>query len=374
MTQRRVTIKQVAAEAGVSITTVSHVLNDVPGKRVHPDTKDRVREAAARLGYLPNSLAQSLRTQRSNTIGFIGDEVATTPFAGKMILGAQDVALSRDAVVFVVSTGYQREVENREIEELLRRQVDGILYASMYHRAVELPPQLASVPTVLINASCTTDGIPWVVPDEVAGGEDAADVLLGAGHRRLAFINDVDEIPAAFGREEGFRRRAAQAGLRDDDLQVVTAETDPAGGYAAARQLLESDNRPTAIFCFNDRLAMGVYRAATELGLRIPHDLSIVGFDNQEFVADGVFPGLTTIELPHYDMGVWATEQLFDRIEGGPRKAGPAPTTRLRGPVIHRDSVASPPWVQDPGERREPSDRRGNAGSDGAAPTIRTNK
>src|SRR5690606_33542376 len=151
-----------------------------------------------------------------------------------------------------------------------------ILYASMYHRTVELPPQLKSVPTVLINASCTTPGVPWVVPDEVAGGEDAAEVLLAAGHRRLAFINDVDEIPAAFGREEGFRRRAAQAGLRDDDLEVVTAETDPAGGYAAARRLLESDARPTAIFCFNDRLAMGVYRAATELGLRIPEDLSIV--------------------------------------------------------------------------------------------------
>src|SRR5690606_17938004 len=122
MAQRRVTIKQVAAEAGVSITTLSHVLNDVRGKRVHPDTRGREKEAAARLGYVPNGLAQSLRTQRSNTIGLIGDEIATTPFAGKLILGAQDVALSRDAVVFVVSTGYQRDVENREIEELLRRQ------------------------------------------------------------------------------------------------------------------------------------------------------------------------------------------------------------------------------------------------------------
>ncbi|GAA1869690.1 LacI family DNA-binding transcriptional regulator [Myceligenerans crystallogenes] len=356
MTQRRVTIKQVAAEAGVSITTVSHVLNDVPGKRVHPDTRVRVEDAARRLGYVPNSLAQSLRTQRSNTIGFVGDEIATTPFAGKIILGAQDVALARDAVVFVVSTGYQREVENREIEELLRRQVDGILYASMYHRPVELPPQLASVPTVLINATCTGSGVPWVVPDEVAGGEDAADVLLTAGHRRLAFINDVDEIPAAFGREEGFRRRAARAGLHDDDLRVVTAETDPAGGYAAARQLLAHADRPTGIFCFNDRLAMGVYRAAAELGLRIPEDLSIVGFDNQEIVAEGVHPGLTTIELPHYEMGAWATEQLFDQIEAGPGARPAAPARKLRGPVIHRASVAPPSRGHDPGERREPSD------------------
>lgn len=339
MKQRRVTIKQVAAEAGVSITTVSHVLNDVPGVRANPATRQRVQETAARLGYVPNRLAQSLRTQRSNTIGLIGDEIATTPFAGKLILGAQEVALSRDAVLFVVSTGYQRDVENREIEELLRRQVDGILYASMFHRRVEIPPQLASVPTVFVNAECTTPGVPWVAPDEVAGGRDAAEVLLSAGHRRVGFINNIDDIPASTGRLEGFRARLAEAGVADDDVAVVAAETDPPGGYAAAKELLTRERRPTAIFCFNDRLAMGAYRAAAELGLRIPEDLSVVGFDNQEYVADGVFPGLTTIELPHFDMGVWAAEHLFQQIDGA---SGDTPSELLRGPVIHRDSVAPP--------------------------------
>lgn len=339
MKQRRVTIKQVAADADVSITTVSHVLNDVPGVRVNPATRQRVQETAARLGYVPNRLAQSLRTQRSNTIGLIGDEIATTPFAGKLILGAQEVALSRDAVLFVVSTGYERDVENREIEELLRRQVDGILYASMFHRKVELPPQLASVPTVFVNAQCITPGVPWVVPDEVGGGRDAAEVLLLAGHRRLGFINNVDDIPASTGRLEGFRARVAEEGVDPDEVAVVAAETDPAGGYEAARQLLAREQRPTAIFCFNDRLAMGAYRAAAECGLRIPEDLSVVGFDNQEYVADGIFPGLTTIELPHFDMGVWAAEHLFKQIDGA---TGDAPSERLRGPVIHRESVAPP--------------------------------
>lgn len=337
MKHQRVTIKQVAAEAGVSITTVSHVLNDVPGVRANPATRQRVQETAARLGYVPNRLAQSLRTQRSNTIGLIGDEIATTPFAGKLILGAQEVALARDAVVLVVSTGYRRDVENREIEELLRRQVDGILYASMFHRRVELPGLLAAVPTVFVNAECTTPGVPWVAPDEVAGGRDAADVLLTAGHRRLGFINNIDDIPASVGRLEGFRGRLAEAGV--DDLVVVTAESDPAGGYAAAMELLAGERRPTGVFCFNDRLAMGAYRAAAELGLRIPQDVSIVGFDNQEYVADGIFPGLTTIELPHFDMGVWAAEHLFKQIDGA---SGDAPFEQLRGPVIHRESVAPP--------------------------------
>jgi LacI family transcriptional regulator len=339
MKQRRVTIKQVAAEAGVSITTVSHVLNDVPGVRVNPTTRQRILDTVARLGYVPNQLAQSLRTQRSNTIGLVGDEIATTPFAGKLILGAQEVALSRDAVLFVVSTGYQRDVENREIEELLRRQVDGILYASMYHREVELPTQLASVPTVFLNAQCTTAGVPWVAPDEVSGGRDAADVLLEAGHRRVGFINNLDDIPASAGRLAGFRARLVEAGVRDDDVSVVSVESDPVGGYAGAMDLLTRERRPTGIFCFNDRLAMGAYRAAAELGLRIPEDVSVVGFDNQEYVADGIFPGLTTIELPHYDMGAWAAEQLFRRIDG---EGGDAPTARLRGPVVRRASVAPP--------------------------------
>lgn len=343
MKQQRVTIKQVAAEAGVSITTVSHVLNDVPGVRVNPATRERVHDAVARLGYVPNSLAQSLRTQRSNTIGLIGDEIATTPFAGKLVLGAQEVALARDAVVLVVSTGYQRDVENREIAELLRRQVDGILYASMFHRRVELPAQLASVPTVLVNAECATPGVPWVTPDEVAGGRDAAEVLLAAGHRRLGFVNNVDDIPASAGRLEGFRERAAEAGVPPADVTVVAAETTPAGGYAAATELLTSERRPTAIFCFNDRLAMGAYRAAAELGMRVPEDVSVVGFDNQEYVADGLYPGLTTIELPHFDMGVWATENLFDQIDG---VHGDTASARLRGPVIHRGSVAPPSTTQ----------------------------
>lgn len=339
MKHRRVTIKQVAEEAGVSITTVSHVLNDVPGLRVNPGTRQRIQDVSARLGYVPNRLAQSLRTRRSNTIGLIGDEIVTTPFAGKLVLGAQEVALTRDTVMFVVSTGYERDVENRQIEELLRRQVDGILYASMFHRTLDLPEQLESVPTVFLNAECTTPGVPWVAPDEIAGGRDAAEVLIEAGHRRLGFINNIDDIPASTGRLKGFRARMLEAGLSADALTVLAVESDAPGGYAAALRLLGGPDRPTGVFCFNDRVAMGAYRAAAELGLRIPQDVSIVGFDDQEYVADSAYPGLTTIALPHYEMGAWAAQKLFKKISG---TTGDTPTALLRGPVVHRGSVAPP--------------------------------
>jgi LacI family transcriptional regulator len=341
MTQRRVTIKQVAEAAGVSTTTVSHILNDVPGKRIREETRERVRDVASALGYAPNLLAQGLRTSRSNTIGFVGDEVITTPFAGKMILGAQGVANARGSVVLVVSTGREPLVENREIAELMRRQVDGILYASMYHRPVFLPEALQSVPTVVVNATCSNAEVPWVAPDEVAGGADAAGVLIEAGHRRIAFINDMDDVPAAVGREQGFRARAAAAGIDPSMVLVVRSESNPTGGYQAARDLLAARARPTGIFCFNDRMAMGVYRAATEANLRIPDDLSVVGFDNQDFVADGIHPGLTTIELPHFAMGAWASEQLFRQIDGAP--AGEPSHLKLRGPVVNRHSVAASP-------------------------------
>lgn len=342
MAQRRVTIKDVAAHVGVSITTVSHVLNEVQGKRISDATAARVREAAEALGYQPNHLAQSLRTQRSHTIGLIGDEVITTPFAGRIILGAQDVATRNGAVVLAVTTGYSPDTESREIAELMRRQVDGILYASMYHREVVLPPVLDGVPAVIVNAYDAIGKRASVVPDEFSGGWDAASELIAFGHQRVAFINDIDDVDAARGREAGFRARFEEGRLSDFDIQVVRGESDPEGGYQAARQLLNGGQVPTGIFCFNDRIAMGVYRALAERGLRVPEDVSVVGFDNQDFVADGIFPGLTTIQLPHYDMGVWAATELFRQIETG--EAADAPTThhKLRGPVVHRSSVAAP--------------------------------
>lgn len=343
MAQSRVTIKDVAAEAGVSITTVSHVLNDVPGKRVNPNTRTRVRETAARLGYTPNALARSLRTNRSGTIGLISDEIATTPFAGQIILGAQQAAKTRDSVLLITTTGYERDVEEREITELLRRQVDGVLYAAMYHREVVIPTALAAVPVVALNASTRDPRVPWVVPDEVTGGWDAAEVLVAAGHRRVAFVNNVDDIPARHGREQGFRDRLSAAAIPAADVRVRYAEPFAGGGYAAARALLAAPDRPTALFCFNDRVAMGAYRAARELGLTIPRDVSIVGYDDQEYLADGLYPGLTTVALPHYEMGTWATDQLFAHINAPPDSRPAVQTAKLRGPVVYRESVTSPP-------------------------------
>ena len=336
MAQGRVTIKQVAAAAGVSITTVSHVLNDVPGKRITPDTRERVLAEAARLGYAPNILAQSLRTQRSHTIGLIGDEIATTPFAGQDhpgCAGCRHCAATPSSSSSTPAT--ERDVEEREIDELLRRQVDGILYAAMYHRAGGAARALAGVPTVLINASCTDAGRRrgWC-PTRSAGGEDAAEVLLAAGHRahRVHQRRRRRSLPRSDAKRASVDA-PRHAGLAQADLQVVTAESRSRGRLPGGTTpaWTAATGRP-AIFCFNDRLAMGVYRAAAELrpadpARRVDRRFRQPGLHRRRAST----PGLTTIELPHYDMGVWAAEQLFDQISTRTRLRTAAPTTRHPG-------------------------------------------
>lgn len=339
----RTSIRDVAARAGVSPTTVSHVLNRTPGTRTSPATEARVHAAAAELGYSPNAVARTLRTRRSDSIGFVGDEIATTPFAGKLIQGAQETVRQHDGVLLVTNTGYDVELEDREIRELLSREIDGVLYAAMYHRVVRVPDSLRETPVVVLNAR-TDDRHSWVSPDERAGGEDAAQILLDAGHRRLAMINDAHPIPAAAGRPEGFQARAAAAGVPAEDVTVVSVEPTTEDAAQAAYALLDRPDRPTGLFCFNDRMAMGAYRSARRLGLRIPEDLSVVGFDDLVIIAEAVDPPLTTIALPHLQMGAWAAEQLYVQIAA--RLAGepvPVRTAELRGPVVHRASVGSPP-------------------------------
>jgi LacI family transcriptional regulator len=336
----KTSMRDVAAAAGVSVTTVSHVLNDAPGKRITADTRDRVRAAAEELGYRHNHLARGLRLGRTQTLALVSDVIATTPFAGQMVLGAQEAATKAGWVLMLVNTSRDPALEEREIRSLLERQVDGFLYATMFHRIVEVPQLLADSPTVLLDARSMSGSVSSVVPDEVSGGRTAVEELLRHGHRRVGFLTNIDDIPATTGRLEGYRQALAAAGIAFDGELVVGDTSDSHGGERAARRLLTVPERPTGIFCFSDRMAMGAYHVAAELGLRIPHDLSIVGFDNQAFVADGLRPELTTLALPHYEMGVWAVEQLLQEID----MAAPVTPSHqsLPCPIVRRSSVGPP--------------------------------
>ena len=166
--------------------------------------------------------------------------------------------------------------------------------------------------------------------------------LVGEGHRRIAFINNAGPTPAATGRLEGYRRALEEAGIGiDPALVVAVSDIGPEGGYQAARRLLGLPRRPTAVFCFRDLMAMGVYRAALEARLEIPRDLSVVGSDDMEGVASGLFPGLTTVALPHYEMGAWGVQRLLALIDDTTKRE--AEQVKLSGQLIRRGSVAPPP-------------------------------
>ncbi|AXJ08658.1 LacI family DNA-binding transcriptional regulator [Arthrobacter sp. PM3] len=345
MSNKNIGIKDVAAAAGVSVTTVSHVLNDVVYARVGAETRERVQEAAQRLGYGPNRLAQALRTQRSGMIGFISEDIATTPHAGRIILGADEAAKARGYNLMIINTPGSASLESRQadVEALLEHRVDGILYATMYHRNVELPANLGSVPSVLVDSVATGGNITAVIPDEEGGARAAVGALLEAGHTRVGFINNTDDVPATRQRLQAFRDTLTEAGLDGDAAPVESDVSEVQGGYEAARRILAREDRPTGLFCYNDRMAMGAYRAAAELGLAIPADLSVVGFDDQELIAANLHPGLTTVALPHYEMGAWATEHLIDAVEGKTDLTLMAiHPTILNCPLVRRDSVTAP--------------------------------
>jgi LacI family transcriptional regulator len=336
-----VDIRIVARAAGVSTTTVSHSLNGVG--RISPATRERVRRIAAELGYAPNILARGLRGQRSETIGLLGDEIVTTPFAGRIIAGAQEAAKAHGSLLLIFNTNGEPELEEREALLLKQRKVDGVLYAAMFHRRVTIPATLADVPVVLVDAISDDPTISSVVPDEVSGGRDAVSLLLSAGHRRIGFLNGEDDIPATHGRLKGFNEALADAGMEPNGSHVLRVPAMPEGGYQGGLSLLQSPDRPTGIFCFTDRVAMGCYQAAAEVGLRIPDDLSIVGFDDLQIISEGLRPGLTTIALPHFEMGAWAINRLYAELDARSRgEALPAEHLVLPGPVVRRSSVAPP--------------------------------
>ncbi len=318
--------------------TVSFVLNGVTTVTLPNETRERVLKAAKDLGYRPNAAAKLLRTKRSQLIGFLTDEIATSPYAGKVIKGAQDAALAEDKLLLIVNTGGHRATEEKAIERLLEWQVEGIIYAAGYHRAVILPPTIRETPSVVVNGFAADHSLTSVVPDEVGGGYGATATLARAGHRRIAFINLntlASGLPAALGRMEGYRNALAEFDLPWDDSLVFSDGLGNADdGYRHTHELMRLPSPPTAVFCATDRVAVGVYEALKELGRVVPDDVAVIGFDNQEHIAAYLSPPLSTMALPFYEMGLWAARYLLNP----PASAAPLHTI-IPCPYISRASA-----------------------------------
>lgn len=313
--KKRPSMDDVAKLAGVSQTTVSFVVNEVPHANIPAETRDRVLAAVEELGYRPNAIARGLRSSRTHTIGFVTDRIATTPYAVRILEGAQELAWANGYLLLLVNTGGNRQMKTVAIDMMLERQVDGIIYATMYHRPVDPPANMHELPAVLLDCFTPDRSFPSVVPDEVLGGRTAVEFLLKKGHRRIGFVQDSDPVPAAVGRLEGMKQALDAYDVPFEEVFVQRAQSIPAGGYRATMALMRLPHPPTAIFCYNDRMALGAYNALRELNLVIPDDVAIVGFDNQELIAADISPPLTTLALPHHEMGQWAVQHLLELIE-----------------------------------------------------------
>jgi LacI family transcriptional regulator len=333
----RVTLQDVADAALVSKTAVSFVLNGRAGANIPADTRERILAAAAQLGYRPNAMARALRQGDSSLVGFVTDEIATTPFAGQIFRGAQDTAWQHRRILTLVNTDHQNALEQEALNTLLQHQVGAFVLASMSHNHVQVPQALAGLPVVLVNASCPRCSAPSVVPDELRAGREATEHLLQFGHRRIGLINNLDVALAAPLRIQGYQQALQNAGLTPDPRWVVHINGWQAAGFAGAMALLQQSDRPTALFCLNDQAAMGAIDAARVLGLRVPEDLSVIGFDDLQLIAAHLRPALTTMRLPHYDMGQWGIQALFSERGEPPEQA------RLHCPLISRASVGPVP-------------------------------
>ena len=339
----RPTSRDVARIAGVSHTAVSFVFNGRADGNLSPATQERIRQAAAQLGYRPDPVARGLRRRRTAVIGLVTDEIASSPFAGRLLRGAMETAWDRDHLVLTVDSGGDPAKEDAAVAELLDRRVDGIIYAAMSLRRVRVPEGLHRTHSVLANCLPEDDSLPAVVPAERAGGRTAARLLLDAGHRRLAVIGGLDDI-ASVERTRGFRDALRAEGVTVPGEWIVRGGGEISAGYAGALRLLdgvEPGRRPTGVLCYNDRVAAGVLHAATRLGIDVPADLSVVGYDDQEHMAAFLAPPLTSVALPHRAMGEAATRLLLDAIEAG--QAPPVTVRRLPCPVISRASVGPAP-------------------------------
>lgn len=331
-----VTSKDIARAAGVSQSTVSRALRGDP--RVAPETAARVAEVARRMRYLPSAAARSLITNRTETIGVVVADI-TNPFYPQLVHALQDELGARGYRTVLLT----ERTDGDLLARLQGRSVDGLLFTSATLASPVVDEAVAQgIPVALLNRDADGVEADRVLSDNRAGGALAAEALLRLGHRRIALIAGEPGTSTARDREAGFRAALAAAGAPLDERLRRVGDYAHASGHRLALELLEGEPRPTAIFCANDVVAFGVLDAARRLGLAVPEQLSVIGYDDIEMASWELF-SLTTIRQPLSEMARTAARLLVERVEGRddpppPRRhvfpaelveratAGPAPT------------------------------------------------
>lgn len=330
---RQVSIKDIARAARVSHPTVSRALRHSP--LVNRETAERIRLIASRMGYWPNAVARGLVTKRTGTIGVVVTTIAD-PFIGEVVSGIEELANHEGYSVFLANSNADPTREIKVVQSFQEHRVDGILVAASRVGALYVPllSQL-KVPIVLINNQHPGEFVHSVLIDNVAASTIAVQHLTQLGHRRIAYVGDRLGLQSDTERFDGYRRALALSDCPLVPELVVHGDGKPEGGRLAMENLLMLPERPTAVFCYNDMSAIGALSRIRAHGLRVPDDISVVGFDDL-FVASYTDPPLTTIRQPKQPMGRMAMEILLKLLSGASHQT----SIRMSGELIVRESTA----------------------------------
>lgn len=327
--RRTVTIQDVARTAGVSVSTVSRVLNGRVD--VASDTQDRILAVIEDLGFTTNLAARSMRSQKKNLVGLIMPDIAY-PFAIEVMKGVNRAIAESEFDLLVYTTGDVRKSgrafhEQKYVSLLTNSISDGVIIVAPVAGEFNI-----DAPIISIDPLASNPNYPSVHATNYQGALDAMRYLLDLGHRRIGHISGRSELESSNRRLKGYRDALENAGIAIDEQWIVSGDYTTETAVQCAHELLSLEERPTAIFASNDQSAIGVFQAADEMGLRIPEDLSVVGFDN---ISESKYMGLTTIDQFIAEMGYVATQRLIKLING---ETLPEQTYRMQTQLVARTS------------------------------------
>jgi LacI family transcriptional regulator len=315
MKRARVTLSDVAKKVGVHPSTVSRVLNPATRESVRKATVELIDQAAKELGYRPNPFAYSLRTARSNTIGIMIPDL-TNPVFPPIIRGVEDALSEAHYTAIISNSDNNRQKEKLHLANMRARQVDGLILATAHREDDSVEECLnENIPLVLINRSVEDERVSSVLSNDAEAVEELVTHVAELGHKRIANLAGPQDLSTGYRRHKAFLAAMTKLGL-DIDARLIgysNAFTEEEGRRVMT-ELIEGDAGFTAVIAGNDLLALGCYTALDEHGLKCPHDISVTGFNDMRFV-DKISPPLTTMRIPHYQMGLFATRILLDQIK-----------------------------------------------------------
>jgi len=330
------TLREIADRAGVSVGTVSNVINGTAA--VSAERRERVLAAIRELDYQPNHVARSLKLKKTRMLGMVISDI-TNPFFPQLVRGAEDAALKNSYLLITFNTDDNVEREKRVLSVLRQRRVDGVLLVVAPNAGDDghIRGILDSgMPIVCLDRLPAGIEVDSVSVDNVAGARDCVRHLISMGHRRIAILTGPKAVQTAAERLQGYQEALIQAGIAADPALILEGDFRSESGYRLGRALLAGSDRPTAVFVCNNMMALGLLRALAELGLNCPRDVAVASFDDFP-LAEAFQPRMTAVAQPAYSIGYRGAELLIARIEGRP--AVPRPSRiRLATQLLVRES------------------------------------